>query len=160
MTKQVETMSTAPITSYDYFPQYLYGEVVNPHWLQVDWWKLAYANFPELKLTFDCDTDWSMYRQIEALATDIKAPFPIAAHWVLRKALDTHYEVARKMNAGLLPGDIELQFVCRNASLQLCKFHGPNNDIPLGLVDHMIHPLLIPDEDLIHELKVLNGSPC
>ena len=160
MTKQVEAMCTTPITSYDYFPQYLYGEVVNQFWLQADWWELAYANFPELKLTFDCDTDWLMYRQIEALATDVKAPFPIAAHWVLRKALGNRYEIVRQMDAGLIPWDVELQYVCRYASLQLCKFHGPNNDIPLGLVDHMIHPLLIPDEDLIHEMKVLNGRPC
>lgn len=160
MTKQLEAMCNTPITSYDYFPQYLYGEVVNPRWLQADWWKLASAAFPELKLTFDCDTDWLIYRQIKALATDVKAPFPIAAHWILRKALGAQYEVARQMDAGEEPWSAELQYICRKMSLQLCKFHRPNDDIELGLVDHMIHPLLMPDEDLIHELKVLNGRPC
>ena len=160
MTKQTESMCVAPITSADYFHQYLYGAVVAEAWLQTDWRGLAYTNFPELKLTFDCDQDWLMYRQIEALATDVKADFPIAAHWILRKALGLQYEVARQMDAGHIPWDTELQYVCRYVSLQLCKFHGPNDDIELGLVDHMIHPLLIPDEDLIHELKVLNGRPC
>lgn len=160
MTKQSKTMCITPITSSYYFPQYLYGAVVAENWLKADWWELAYASFPDLKLTFDNPSDWLLYRQIEALAADVSSPFPIAAHWVLRKALGTRYEVALEMDAGEIPWDLDLQYVCRYASLQLCKFHGPNDDISQGLVDYMIHPLLMPDEDLIYDLKPYNVRPC
>lgn len=90
----------------------------------------------------------------------MKAQFPIAAHWVVRKALGNSYELARQMDAKQIPWDEEIQYVCRRVSLQQCKYHGPEDVHILGLVDHMIYPLLLPDEELIYEMRPGNVLPC
>lgn len=162
MKKQSEPKLVSPITSNDYFPQYLYGAVVPDHWLKADWWGQAHMGYPNLKLSFESRSvnDWLLYRQIEALGSAIKVPFPHAAHWAVRKALGESFERARQMDMQQVPWDPELRYVCRRYSLQLCKSHCPESDIELGFVDHMIYPLLLPDELLIYEMKPKNGLPC
>lgn len=159
MKKQPEPVLVTPITSKDYFPKFLYGAEVPYRWLQADWWGLALMHYPLLKLPFECQEDWLLYRQIEALATDINVPFPMAVHWTARKALGGDYERAREMDRKRIPWDDQIRYVCRRYSLQSCKFIGPNDAHPLGLVDHMIYPLLLPDEELIYELQPLNALP-
>lgn len=162
MTKQPEPALVSPMTSKDYFPQYLYGSVVPEHWLNADWWDPAYMGYPNLKLSFESRsvTDWLLYRQIEALSSAIKVPFAHAAHWAVRKALGENFERARQMDMQQIPWDPELKYVCRRYALQLCKSEGPGDEHDIGLVDHMIYPLLLPDELLIYEMKPKNGLPC
>lgn len=162
MKKQPEPKLVSPITSNDYFPHYLYGAVVPDHWLKADWWGPAYMGYPNLKLSFESrsTTDWLLYRQIEALGSAIEVPFVHAAHWAVRKALGENLERARKMDKRQIPWDPELRFVCRRYSLQLCQSHHPDAEYEIGLVDHMIYPLLLPDELLIYEMKPKNGLPC
>jgi len=78
----------------------------------------------------------------------------------IRRFCRGDYEVARKMEAEEIAWDSEIQYVCRKVSLQLCKHHGPNDLCPLGLVDHMIYPLLLPDEELVFELQPGNSLAC
>ena len=118
--------------------------------------------YPNLKLSFDRQSvnDWLLYRLIEALGAAVKAPFPIAAHWAVRKALGKNFKRARQMNLMEIPWEPELQYACRRYSLQLCKSQGPNDNHEIRPIDHMIYPLLLPDELLIHEMQPKNGWPC
>lgn len=161
MKKLTKPMHAYSITSYNYFPQILYGMEVPCRWLQADWWGRALMGYPDLKLSFDNDSDdWLLYRQIEALGFDVKALFPIPVHWAARKALGEHFERARQMDKKQIPWDDQLRYVCRKYSLQLCQYLRPNDEHPLGFVDHMIYPLLLPDEELIYELQPKNQLPC
>lgn len=162
MKKLPEPVLISPKTSKDYFPQILYGAVVPEHLLNADWWEPAFRGYPNLKLSFDSRsvTDWLLYRQIEALGEAVQAHFSIAAHWAVRKALGENFERARQMDMQQMPWDPEIRYVCRRYSLQLCKSYVHHAQYEMAFVDHLIYPLLLPDELLIYEMKPKNELPC
>ena len=148
--------------SDDFSQRILYGEEIAPYWLGLNWWDLACRHYPEIKLEF---SDGPMhgdqlFNMIAGLAGSVNAHFELAAHWVLRRALGAEFWAAREMDKGNRPWDPAIQYVCRVVSLQLCRNRAPNSAIEIGLVDHMIRPLLLPDEELLHEMQPINLLPC
>ena len=138
------------------------GKEVPDNWWSIDWWSLANRRAPLVKLTFDEGSvdDWLLFRKIEALAACIDVKFPNAAHWVIRRALGDCFQSARDMDAKLIPWIPEIQYVCRIVSLQFCKYHKPDDIHTLGLVDHMIYLLLIPDDEMLLLMQAVNHLPC
>lgn len=64
------------------------------------------------------------------------------------------------MDMQQMPWDPEIRYVCRRYSLQLCKSYVHHAQYEMAFVDHLIYPLLLPDELLIYEMKPKNELPC
>ena len=150
------------IKNYQEDPSLLYGAKILEYWVKFDWKTAVYKRYPEIKLTFEDNSvnDWLLYRLIDKLASYANASFPLAAHWVVRHVLGNQFNSAREMNAGERPWDAKIQYACRVVSLQTCKNNGPTDVHTLDLVDYMIRPLLMTDDDTFIEMKAANSLPC
>ena len=130
--------------------------------LRVDWRALACMRKPLIKLPFDKKSgeDWLLYDQIDILAENMDVNFSAAAHWALRRALGEHFQPARNMYSGLTPWDLDLQYVCRIFSAQLCKSHRFKGAYSPERLDHVIEELLVTDDELLLEVNPGNVLPC
>lgn len=129
----------------------LCGKQVSCYWQGVDWLRLINMRKPMLKLTFDkkSNEDWLLFDQIDILAENMHVDFHDATHWVLQRALDVRFVLAREMEAQRQPWDPDILYICRVISLQVCKYHGPTDTHTLERVDHMIRSLLLTDGELL-----------
>ena len=160
MKKSVLTIPTKPIDEADILP--LRG-MEPPHFFrQVDWLALACMRKPLIKFTFDkkSSEDWLLYDQIDILAEKMDVDFTDAAHWALRQALGEYFQAARDMHAGRTPWDLDIQYVCRIFSLQLCKSHLLKGAYCPERLDQVIEELLVTDDELLRGAKPGNFLPC
>lgn len=130
--------------------------------LQVDWLALACMRKPLIKFVFEekSSEDWLLYDQIDILAENMNVDFTDAAHWALRQALGKNFQPARDMQACLTPWDLEIQYVCRMFSLQLCKSHGLKGAYSPERLDQVIEELLLTDDELLQGANPGNSLPC
>lgn len=151
-TKQVDLDNILPLRGME--PPYFF--------LQVDWLALACMRKPLIKFTFDekSSEDWLLYDQIDILAENMDVDFTDAAHWALRQALGEKFQSARDMYAGITPWDLDIQYVCRIYSLQLCKFHRLKGGYSPDRLDQVIEELLATDDELLLAANPGNSLTC
>lgn len=131
-------------------------EVLVPRfWVTLGWLELINMKKPNFKLDFETGEDWVLYEMIAVFAKVLDTNFHHAAHWVLRLALGDRFDDARQMLFAKMPWDPDVRFVCRVVSLQICKYEGPNDCHELGLLDHMLPPLLTTDDECLNYRRAM-----
>ena len=160
MKKSVPTIPTKPVDEANILP--LRGMEPPYFFLRVDWLALACMRKPFIKFTFDKSSseDWLLYDQIDILAENMDVYFTDAAHWALRQALGENFQSARDMYAGVTPWDLDIQYVCRIFSLQLCKSHRMKGAYNPERLDQVIEELLVTDEELLRAATPGNSLSC
>ena len=160
MKQSVPTIPTKPVAEADILP--LRGMEPPYFFLQVDWLALACMRKPLIKFAFDKKSpeDWLLYDQIDILAENMDVDFTDAAHWALRQALGGNFQPARDMYAGVTPWDLDIQYVCRIFSLQLCKSHRLQGAYSPERLDQVIEELLVTDDELLQAANPGNSLPC
>ena len=101
-----------------------------------------------------------LYDQIDILAENMDVDFADAAHWSLRQALGEYFTSARNMHAGRMPWDLDIQYVCRIFSLQLCKSNRLKGAYSPERLDQVIEELLLTDDELLQGANPGNSLPC
>ena len=160
MKKIAPTIPTKPVDVANILP--LRGMEPPYFFLQVDWLALACKRKPLIKFTFDkkSSEDWLLYDQVDILAENMDVDFTDAAHWALRQALGENFQSARDMHAGRTPWNLDIQYVCRIFSLQLCKSHRLKGAYSAERLDQVIEELLITDDELLQGADPENSLPC
>lgn len=160
MKKFVPTIPTKPVDEANILP--LRGMEPPYFFLQVDWLALACMRKPLIKFDFDKNSseDWLLYDQVDILAENMDVDFTDAAHWALRQALGENFQSAREMYAGIKAWDLDIQYVCRIFSLQLCKFHRLKGAYSPERLDQVIEELLVTDDELLIAANPGNSLTC
>lgn len=161
MKKSVPAIPTKPVD--ETYVLLLRGMEPPYFFLQVDWLALACMRKPLIKFTFEkkSSEDWLLYDQIDILAENMGVDFTDAAHWALRQALgEKNFQSAHDMYAGVTPWDLDIQYVCRIYSLQLCKSHRLKGAYSPERLDQVIEELLATDDELLLAANPGNSLTC